>query len=168
MTVRFEPTRTIEVLNRHGVDYVLIGGLAATLHGSPLRTGDVDVCPAKNTENLRRLARALIELQARVRTEAVEGGLAFSCDAEFLAQVSLLNLETSAGDVDLTFSPSGTSGYDDLRASAERFDLDGLQVMVASLSDVIRSKRAADRAKDREALPVLEELQRQIAARKDG
>ena len=78
----------------------------------------------------------------------------------------LLNLETTAGDVDLSFRPSGTSGYEDLRVAAERFDLDGVEVMVASLADVIRSKRAADRPKDREALPVLEELARQIAARK--
>lgn len=165
MTARFQPARVIEVLNRHGVEYLLIGGLAATLHGSTLRTGDVDVCPAKSADNLRRLAEALRELQARTRTETVEGGLAFACDAEFLAQVPLLNLETSAGDVDLSFQPSGTLGYDDLRVAAERFDLDGLQVMVASLADLIRSKRAADRKKDREALPVLEELARQIAAR---
>jgi predicted nucleotidyltransferase len=58
-----------------------------------------------------------------------------------------------------------TSGYEDLRVGAERFELDGTEVMVASLADVIRSKRAADRKKDREALPVLEELARQIAAR---
>jgi hypothetical protein len=166
MTTRFQPARVIATLNRHGVEYILIGGLAATLHGSTLRTGDIDICPARSKENLQRLAKALVELQAKIRTESVTGGLAFSCEAEFLAQVSLLNLETSAGDVDVSFGPSGTTGYDDLLATAERFDLDGLQVMVASLSDVIRSKRAADRSKDREALPVLEELARQLAARK--
>lgn len=162
---RFAPTVVFEALNACGVEYVLIGGLAATLHGSPLRTGDVDLCPAASKDNLARLARALKKLHARIRTEGVDGGLAFACDAEFLAQVSVLNLETAAGDVDLSFQPSGTNGYADLAAQAERFDLEGVEVSVASLADVIRSKRAAGRKKDLEALPVLEDLARQLAAR---
>jgi hypothetical protein len=77
---------------------VLIGGVAATLHGSPLRTGDTDICPESTPDNLGKLAGALRELNARIRTEGVEGGLVFSCDAAFLSRVALLNLETDAGD----------------------------------------------------------------------
>jgi len=157
---RFQPRVVIETLNQHDVRYVLIGGVAATLHGSPLRTGDTDVCPATDTENLARLAKALRTLNARIRTEGVEGGLPFACDPEFLAQMSLLNLETDAGDVDLSFAPSGTGGYQDLIANAETFDLDGVCAPTAALADVIRSKKAADRPKDRLALPVLEEIVR--------
>jgi hypothetical protein len=111
------------------------------------------------------LALALRELHARIRTEGVVGGLPFACDAKFLGGVDLLNLETDAGDLDLTFHPSGTAGYADLAQREERFDLDGTVAPTASLEDIIRSKAAADRPKDREALPVLRELARQLAAR---
>lgn len=69
----FQPRLVIETLNRHGVRYVLIGGVAATLHGSPLRTGDTDICPDSHPDNLDRLASALRALKARFRTEGVEG-----------------------------------------------------------------------------------------------
>jgi hypothetical protein len=158
----FQPRRVIEVLNHHGVRYVLIGGLAATLHGSPLRTGDTDVCPDSRPDNLEKLAAALRDLAARIRTEGVEGGLPFSCDAAFLSRVALLNLETDAGDVDISFSPSGTSGYDDLVLHVARFDLDGIVAPVAALLDIIRSKSAANRPKDHASLPVLEALARKL------
>jgi hypothetical protein len=158
----FRPQIVLETLNRHGVKYVLVGGLGATLHGSPLRTGDTDICPSREPQNLERLAAALKVLGARIRTEGVDGGLAFSCDAKFLAGVLLLNLETSAGDLDLTFSPAGTGGYDDLVSREERFDLGGVIAPTASLDDIIRSKEAANRPKDREALPLLRELARQL------
>jgi len=158
----FQPRRVVQVLNHHGVRYVLIEGLAATLHGSPLRTGDTDVCPDSRPDNLAKLAAALRDLAARIRTEGVDGGIPFSCDAAFLSRVALLNLETDAGDLDVSFSPSGTGGYDDLVIQAARFDLDGVVVPVAALVDIIRSKRAANRPKDQASLPVLEALARKL------
>ena len=84
---------------------------------------------------------ALRVLKARIRTEGVEGGLPFSCDAAFLlARVALLNLETEAGDLDVCFIPTGTRGYDDLIAHVARFDLDGVVAPTAALLDIIRSK----------------------------
>ncbi|HEY4393302.1 MAG TPA: hypothetical protein VGP64_04540 [Polyangia bacterium] len=136
--------------------------MAATLHGSPLRTGDTDVCPDVRPENLVKLAAALRDLNARIRTEGVDGGLAFSCDAAFLSRVGLLNLETDAGDLDLSYTPAGTSGYDDLVNGAVRFDLDGVAAPVAALRDIIRSKAAANRPKDLASLPILEELARKL------
>jgi hypothetical protein len=152
----------VETLNRHGVRYVLIGGVAATLHGSPLRTGDTNVCPDVRADNLEKLAVALRALKARIRTEGVEGGLPFSCDATFLSRVALLKLETDAGDLDVSFVPSGTQGYDDLVAHVARFDLDGVIAPTAALLDIIRSKTAANRAKDQASLPVLDELARKL------
>lgn len=159
---RFQPRLVVDTLNRHGVRYVLIGGVAATLHGSPLRTGDTDICPDGRSDNLEKLASALRDLQARVRTEGVEGGLPFSCDAAFLSRVALLNLETEAGDLDLSFVPAGTRGYDDLIAHVAQFDLDGVVAPTAALLDIIRSKTAANRPKDLGSLPVLEELARKL------
>lgn len=159
---RFQPRRVVDTLNQHGVRYVLIGGVAATLHGSPLRTGDTDVCPDARPDNLEKLAVALRALRARIRTEGVDGGLPFACDAAFLSRVALLNLETDAGDLDLSFVPSGTRGYDDLVVHVARFDLDGVVAPTAALLDIIRSKTAADRPKDQASLPVLEELARKL------
>lgn len=158
---RFKPEEQLAALNRHGVRYVLIGGLAATFHGSPTRTADTDICPERTPDNLARLAGALRELHARIRTEGVDGGLPFACDARFFAQVDLANLVTNAGEMDVSFIPSGTAGYPDLVQNAVRVDLDGLEIPVASLEDVIRSKTAANRPKDRATLPVLHEVLRQ-------
>ena len=154
----------LRTLEGHGVRYLLIGGLAATLHGSPLRTGDADICPARDPENLERLAAALRELQARIRAADAPDGVSFACDARFLGQVELLNLTTVRGDLDIAFRPHGTTGYDDLAPHSVRYDLEGLIVPVASLDDVIRSKRAAGRMKDHAALPTLEALR----ARRQG
>src|SRR5438034_1232875 len=84
-------------LEAHAVRYVLIGGLAATLHGSPLRTGDADICPARDAENFERLARALEAMDARIRAPDLEAGVRFACDAR-LAGVELLNLTTRFGE----------------------------------------------------------------------
>jgi hypothetical protein len=138
-------------LDRHGVRYVLIGGLAAVLHGSPLPTVDADVCPASDPENLTRLASALAELEARIRTPDVPEGVRFPYDATFLGGVAPLNLVTRAGDLDLSFTPAGTSGFLDLQASAVPMPIRGVTVAVASLEDVIRSKTAANRPKDQRA-----------------
>lgn len=75
----------LRVLEHHGVHYVVIGGLAATLHGSPLRTGDADICPARDRANLTRLADALVAMGARIRTADTPGGHPFACDAAMLS-----------------------------------------------------------------------------------
>ena len=95
---------------------------------------------------------------ARIRAADAPDGLPFSCDAKFLGSVELLNLTTRFGDLDVSFLPSGTTGYDDLRRSVVEYDLDGLIVPVAALRDIIRSKEAANREKDRASLPTLREL----------
>lgn len=123
-----------------------------------------DICPDSHPDNLDRLASALRALKARVRTEGVDGGLPFSCDAAFLSRFTLLNLEAEAGDVDLAFQPAGTQGYDDLARHVARFDLDGIVAPTASLVDIIRSKAAANRPKDQAALPVLGELARKLGS----
>lgn len=153
-------------LDRHGVQYVLIGGLAAVLHGSPLPTIDADICPAQGRDNLERLARALDELDACVRTADAAEGVPFPRDAMFLSRVALLNLVTRAGDLDISFTPAGTSGYADLATHASAVTLQGISVSVASLEDVIRSKEAANRPKDQRALPMLRQLLEEIRRRR--
>jgi hypothetical protein len=146
------------VLLRHDVKFVMIGGLAGTVHGSPFATEDLDITPEPSAENLARLSAALDELGARVRTHGVEGGLAFSHDAESLATAGVWNLVTPHGDLDISFVPTGTRGYADLANDATDVDIFGLVVAVSSLADVIRSKQAANRPKDQRVLPVLREI----------
>lgn len=164
MTFDFE--RIVSTLAHHRVAYVLIGGAAAVAHGSTLPTEDVDVTPARDRPNLDRLAAALRELDARLRTSNEPGGVAFPVDGGFLAVMPLmLNLVTDAGDVDLAIAPSGfPEGYDALAPRAIEVDFgNGVSVLVAALDDIIASKRAANRAKDRAALPYLEALADEIA-----
>lgn len=158
MSTELDLPRLFELLHRHEVVYVLIGGLAAVFHGSPFPTEDVDITPQDDRVNLARLASALREINARVRTEAVPDGLPFACDAEGLAGAQTWNLQTDVGDLDLAFRPSGTHGYSDLRRDATVTQLYNVTVNIASLGDVVRSKAAADRPKDRRVLPVLREI----------
>jgi len=82
--------------------------------------------------------------------------------------VSLLNLVTQFGDLDLSFTPSGTGGYPDLNERAVRLPLQGSTVAVAALEDVIRSKETANRPKDQRTLPLLRQLLAEIRARQGG
>lgn len=155
----FDPRPICEALNDEGVRYVVIGGLAATIHGSPLPTSDVDVIPDHEPENLDRLARALVRIGAKLRTSA--GPVATRIDGPFLSAMPLmLNLTTDHGDVDLTFQPAGPrQDFEAWNADAVEVSIGPLlSVRVASLDAVIDSKRAAGRPKDLAALPYLESL----------
>lgn len=155
---RFEPEVMLEVLARHEVHFVVIGAFAASLHGSPVRTGDADIAPATDRQNLERLGDALTELGARIRVVGEPEGLAFDSSGEALSRAQIWNLITPHGDLDISFVPSGTQGYEDLIRDAVTYEIAGVHVKVASLADVIRSKEAADRPKDRAVLPTLREL----------
>ena len=158
----FDPAVMLAALHEADVRFVLIGGMAAVLHGDVGVTVDLDIAPAHDPDNLDRLAAALRALDARIRLDEAPEGLAFDCSAGFLRNLgpdALLNLTTRAGALDLSFTPAGTGGYPDLKRDAVAMDAaDGVSVLVASLADVIRSKSAADREKDRQALPRLREL----------
>lgn len=165
MPVPLDPECLFEVLASHGVDYVVVGGLAAVLHGSPTMTTDVDIVPSDDVANLRRLSAALRDLEARVRSLDEDDGVAFDPHPSLLASVGMLNMTTRCGDLDLTFHPVGLGAYDDVVRGAIAIELDDLVINVAALDDVIRSKVAADRPKDRAVLPVLEALRDEIRAR---
>lgn len=155
-----DPERLITTLARHGVQYVMIGAMAARLQGFPRVTADADITPARDAENVRRLAEALRELDARVYTDSVPEGLPFDCSSPTLSRAELWNLVTAAGRLDIAFIPSGTDGYADLIDGAVPFDVFGVRLHVASLEDIIRSKEAADRPQDRQDVVILREMVR--------
>lgn len=156
----FDPERIIRALASHGVRYVLIGALAARLQGFPRLTADADIAPDRSPDNLLKLAAALRELEARVYTEAVPAGLCFDCSAEALARAEVWNLATCAGRLGVAFVPAGTGGFADLARSAVRFEVFGVELLAASLPDILRSKEAADRPQDRQDVVVLREMLR--------
>ena len=141
----FRPDEVVRLLGRHGVRYVLIGGLAAVTHGAPLVTQDVDVCHARDAENLDRLAGAMREVHAELR--GADANIRFRLDAATLAKGDAFTFTTDVGWLDLLATPAGTSGYEDLARTADRFELFGHRVLVASVDDLIRMKRAAGRPK---------------------
>ena len=149
----YRPDQVVDLLGRHGVRYVLIGGLAAVTRGAPLVTQDVDLCHAVDTENLTRLADALREVSAQLR--GAEPGLPFVLDARTLGKSDAFTFTTKIGAIDILATPSGTRGYDDLARSADVFEMFGQRVLVATIDDLIRMKRASGRTKD---LLAVEEL----------
>lgn len=162
MADAFDPAALLRALDDHGVEFVVIEGIAAALHGCDHVTTDVHITPRRSDENLERLSAALDDVGARIRVEGIDAGLAFDHDGESLLRAGVWNLTTRFGDLDISFVPSGTEGWDDLRPHAIVVDLDGTRVAVASLADIIRSKEAADRPKDRLVLPSLRELRRRL------
>lgn len=153
------------VLLGHGVRFVVIGGVAARLHETGHATVDIDVCPSSEASNLERLAGALRELGARLRVEGEPDGLPFDVHPRSLQQVSTMTLLTSAGPLDLCFRPAGfAAGYESLVAGSTVIEVAAVDVPVASLADVVASKRAAGRPKDIVALPALEARLRKIEA----
>lgn len=161
----FRPEQILAVLAGFNVDYVMIGGLAAALHGSDMVTTDIDITPEAGEANLARLSDALRALHARIRSDALTEGLVFSHNAESLAGAGVWNLVTDFGDLDISFVPAGTQGYLDLRRSALVIDIMGTTTQVASLPDIIRSKAAAGRPKDQIAVPVLRRLLAEVERR---
>jgi hypothetical protein len=157
-----------EVLARHGVEYVVIGGVATQVHGHRRTTMDLDLTPDPDRENLRRLGAALAELEARpnqLETEEAEIPLT---DPERLAVAAIVPpLATRHGQVHILKEPKGARAFAKLRSAALVVELDGVEVAIASLDDLIRMKRAAGRPADLDDIAALSEVARQQRERED-
>jgi hypothetical protein len=157
------PASVLEALLTHKVRFVLIGGLAARLHGSPSVTEDVDVCYARDHTNLERLAFALGSINARLR--GAPHDVPFLLDAATLEAGDHFTFDTDVGKLDCLGTPAGVEGFDQLNANAVDMHLALMSVRVADLDDLIRMKRAAGRPKDRIELEILGALRDEIALR---
>ena len=158
---RFDPVHILHRLQAHGVRFVLIGGLAAKAHGSPTLTVDIDICYARDRDNLERLAAVLAELGAVLRGAPAD--LPCHPDRRTLERGDTFTLTTAYGDLDILGTPSGVAGFEELNANADEAELDeALVVRVASLDDLMRMKRAAGRPKDRVELEILGALRDEI------
>jgi hypothetical protein len=146
----------ITILHDGGVEFIVVGGLAATLHGSARVTVDVDVLYRRTDENLERVARALAPVEPYLRGAPV--GLPFRCDQATLKAGLNFTFSTTIGPIDLLGEMAGVGRYEDARPHATPRHVFDRDVLVLDLEWLIRAKRAAGRTKDLETLAELEIL----------
>jgi predicted nucleotidyltransferase len=139
-----------------GVAFVVVGGAAATAHGSAIPTFDLDICYARDRANLERLARTVAAWHPKLRGAPPD--IPFLWDAETLRRGLNFTLATDLGPLDLLGEVAGVGGYEHARPRAAEVRVFGVSCAVLSLHDLIAAKRAAGRTKDLAALPELEAL----------
>lgn len=135
----------LATLDRHAVEYTVIGGVAAQVHGHRRTTKDLDVIPAPDAENLRRLASALAALGARPRDVPGAGAPTMQ---QLAAAPIVPPLTTRHGELHILRDVPGAPPYAELRARALVIDLDGISLAIAGLDDLIAMKRASGRPSD--------------------
>lgn len=146
----------LRAFSEAGVRFIIVGGAAATAHGSARLTQDLDLVYRRDEENLRRLARALEPQEPYLR--GVQPGLPFVLDEQTLRSGLNFTLTSKWGDLDLLGEITGGGGYDDLVDGSVEIELFGVRCLCLGLATLIDVKRAAGRPKDLEAIAELEEL----------
>jgi predicted nucleotidyltransferase len=151
--------RLLAVLTQSDVEFIVIGGFAATAHGSAHVTVDLDAVYRRTTENIERLARALEPIRPYLR--GAPPGLPFRFDPDTIRQGLNFTLVTLAGDLDLFGEATGGGTYEALLPHSDMREIAGLECRFVNLQALIRLKRAAGRPKDLERIAELEALRDQ-------
>ena len=149
----------LDALDRAGVRFVVIGGVALVLRGSSRLTVDLDICYARDDVNLERLASALAPLNPKLR--GAPDALPFMWDAQTLRSGLNFTLKTDIGDIDVLGEVTGLGGYDAVAAAASEEEVAGLRLAVLSLDGLERAKRSTGRVKDLLDLEEIAEIRRQ-------
>jgi hypothetical protein len=163
---QLQPLPLLQALDRHGVDFVLVGGLAGVAHGSSYPTFDLDVAYARDRPNLGRLVDALRDIGVTLR--GAPSNLPFQLEAETLANGANFTFDTKFGSFDILGDVAGIKSFDELRRDSRLEEVFGVEARIASLDHLIAMKRAANRPKDQ--LMVLEyvELAEEIRRQEEG
>lgn len=159
-TAAFDPLQILTILTAHEVRFVVIGGIAGRLWGSTSVTNDLDVCYARDPQNLKALSAALRELKVKLR--GADRDLPFIPDERALKMGDSFTFTTSAGNFDILGTPAGSKGYEGLSRTASRMDVGGVTVQVAALEDLILMKRAAGRPKDLVEIEILSAVREEL------
>lgn len=149
--------RLTELLRRladAGVDFVVVGGVAVNFQGYARATKDLDITYATDVANLDRLGQVLLRIAARLR--GIREKVPFIPDGRTLRRTAILTLDTDEGGLDLLVDPPGAPPYSKLREHADIVDLDGREIRIAALDDLLRMKRAAGRPQDIADIDALE------------
>ena len=150
-------------LNEHDVEYVLVGGVAAVVHGSQLVTGDVDICAPLDELNLAKIIAALAGLHPKYRMAPDRRPL--PSDPGQLAGFKNLYLETDLGQLDILSEITGVGAYAEVVLHTISLDLGGAMCRVLDLDALIRSKKAMGRPRDRQAVIELEAICQRLKPR---
>ena len=148
--------RAVQALCDASVEFVVIGGLSATFHGSARVTYDLDICYSHASANLRRLTEALAPFHPRPR--GFPAGLPFVWDEGTLRNGTVFTLQTDIGEIDLLAEVTGLGAFDEVKLHSITVEAFERQVPTLDLTGLIQAKRAAGREKDLSALPELESL----------
>jgi len=143
----------LKLLNDHSVEFVVVGGVAANIHGSARATFDLDVCSPLDEPNLKRIVDALQDLHPKFRMHPAQPPL---FDVDRLIGFRNLNLTTDWGVIDILAEVTGVGAYQDVLKHSVEMTVYGLAIKILDLSALIDAKRAAGRPKDLHALPELE------------
>jgi hypothetical protein len=146
----------LSALKSEGVSFVIIGGVAATLHGSARLTNDLDVVYERSPDNIERLAKALAPYNPYLR--GAPKGLPFRFDPPTIKRGLNFTLTTEAGDLDLLGELTGVGSFAAVARESLEASLFGETHSFINLDGLIRSKRAAGRAKDLEVVAELEAI----------
>jgi hypothetical protein len=142
----------LEVLVEHGVDFVLVGGIAGMAHGSTYPSFDLDIAYSRDRANLKRLVAALRELDATLRVGGEPSpdpeAVPFQLDLKAIEKGLNFTFDTSYGPLDVLGDPEGISSYRDLAEASIETEIEGHPVRVSSLDHLIAMKRNAGRPKD--------------------
>lgn len=152
----FEPAKLVRLLLENHVDFVVIGGMAMSAHGSNYITKDLDICYARTPQNIAALTAALASIHPYMR--GAPPGLPFRFDAPTVQAGLNFTLTTNWGDLDLLGEVRGIGFYDKVAAQSVEATLYGFSIRVLSVEGLIASKKAAGRGKDRNHIEELEEL----------
>ena len=161
--IHLEPI--LKSLTSSEVDFVIVGGVAITTHGSAYLTRDLDLCYSRTSKNLKKIVAALSEFEPRFR--GFPENLPFVFDVSTLRNGTNFTFVTKIGDVDLLGEVAGVGNYKEVLENSEYKDLFGLQVRVLTLEGLIKAKRAAGRTKDLLVLPELEALREALSDDED-
>jgi predicted nucleotidyltransferase len=149
-------SRLLRLFSEHKVEYIIIGGVAAVVHGSSRLTQDIDVVYERSKENLKQLVRALADEEPYLR--GAPPGLPFDWSPETLQHGLNFTLQTKIGPIDILGEVTGGGGFHDLIEHTIDVDLFGVRCRCLDLPALIRTKRAAGRPRDIEAIAELEAI----------
>jgi predicted nucleotidyltransferase len=162
---RFRPEELLRLLVERDVRFVIIGGFAAQAHGSPSLTGDLDIVPSWDGENLRKIAEILVGIAAVRHGLPIDTPPMPPLDAQTLRAGSVFTLNSRFGRIDLLANPDPGFDHEILVRNAIQVEFFGLPVLAAGLDDLMAMKRAAGRPKDRVELEILGALREEIDRR---
>ena len=157
----FDAEALLRRLAEQEVEFILVGGVAAAVHGSVRLTTDLDIVYARSATNLERMASALAPLSPTLR--GAPPGLPFRLDSATLSRGLNFTLTTTRGDIDLLGEITGGGGYAALRPDTKEIEVFGIRCRCLTLDRLIHVKRAAGRPKDLESIAELEALREEGA-----